>query len=195
MLTFTSFPATLVVPAALLVLLAAWAAVRGPVRAEEQLPAPDSLVAVVDADPLELARVVRKLGDEAVSQRLDPGQSVEIRLAAIRSTPWMREPELALNALVRELSGRDPDLAPAAARAAARIAGSLDAESLLRREVDAQGLCPVRTGLVAAGENELLRPDIRLHASRAAEMLAGAGVGEDMMAGPREGIRYKAVRP
>ena len=169
------FPAAQVVAVTVMAFLAAWATVRAPVRAKRP-PAPDPLAAVEDADPLELARVVQALGDEAVTRRLEPGQPVEVRLAAIRSTPWMREPELALPSLVRELSGRDPDLAPTAARAAFRIAGSLDVATLLRREVDREELYPVRARLQAAGENELLRLDIRSYAWQAAEMLAAAGV-------------------
>ena len=178
MVDHSRFPAALVVTVAGLALLVAWATARGLVRAKEPLPAPDQLAAIADADPLELARAVRGLGDEAVLQRLDPGQPVEIRLAAIRSTPWMLEPELALQALARELSGRDPDLAPAAARAAVRIAWSLDPATLLRREADMEGLSFVRRRLVEAGKNELLRPDIRLYTFQAAEMLAAAGVAK-----------------
>jgi hypothetical protein len=169
--------AILALSAAAVATLAAWGGVRSrPVQAKKTLPAADRLVAVADADPLELARVVRDLGDDAVLQRLAPGQPVETRLAAIRAAPWMREPELALDVLARELSGRDPDLAPAAARSAARIAGSLDAAALLRRERDAGELKGVRELLAAVGKNQRLRQDIRQYALQAAQMLAAAGV-------------------
>jgi hypothetical protein len=168
--------AALVLAAAVVTSLAAWSAARAPVLAKKVQRGPDRLAAVADADPLELARAVRDLGDDAVLQRLAPGRPVETRLAAIRSTPWMREPVLALDALARELSGRDPDLAPAAARAAARIAGGVDAPSLLRREIDPGELSAVRARLAAAGKNPLLRPDIRQQALQAAQMLAAAGL-------------------
>ena len=159
-----------------LAVTATWAARWAPARAERPQQERDALAAVIDADPLELARVVDRIGDAAVIERLDPGQPVEVRLAAIRAAPWMREPELGLDALARELSGRDSELAPSAALSAERVASAIGAAGLVEREVDPAGLAAVRARLAAAGKNGLLRPDIRLYAAQAADKLAAASV-------------------
>ncbi len=134
------------------------------------------LVAVVDADPLELARVVARVGDPPVRASLAAGRPSAERLAAVRGASWLRAPELALPELVAMLEGRDSELAPAAARAVVQIAMRLDVDELARREVLPETLAAVRARLLAAAERGALRADIRAMAAEAAARLAAAGV-------------------
>ncbi|MBN1655926.1 MAG: hypothetical protein JXA30_19320 [Deltaproteobacteria bacterium] len=136
----------------------------------------DPLAAIVDADPMELARVVRRIGDNAVIERLEEDKPIEVRIAAIRATRWMRAPERALAALAEEVGSRDCDLAPAAARAALRIASELTADELATREVMPEQLRQARALFAQAAKNALLRPDIRLYAAQTQEALRAAGV-------------------
>lgn len=134
------------------------------------------LTAVADADPIELARVAGALGDSAVLAAMSEGRPGAERLAAVRAAPWLDAPELALDLLVRLLVGRDSELAPSAARAVARIAAALDADTLARREVLPESLSAVRAKLTEAVERETLRADIRVLAAEAAFQLSAAGV-------------------
>lgn len=136
----------------------------------------DVLVTVVDADPLELGRVAQRLGDKAVISRLDERAATEVRLAATRATPYLREPERALLPLASMISGRDTLLAQAAARSVITIVRALDADQLQRREVFASELAPVRAELERAAAIEHLRPDLRAIAASSAAMLTGMGV-------------------
>lgn len=141
----------------------------------QRAAAPDPLVAVADADPLELARVVERLGDDAVLARLADDQPVVTRLAAIRGTPWMRSPEAALSRLVELAGGRDSYLAPAAARAMLAITDVLTADDLALREVSPADLAPVRERLETLSRHPSARPDIRHAAGVAGAALAALG--------------------
>ena len=135
-----------------------------------------ALIAVVDADPLELARVVQRFGDGAILQLLAPATAFVTRLAAVRASPWLLAPERALGALSELAGGRDPDLAPAAARAALEIAQQLDPASLARRECAPVELRDVLARLQAIGAREAVAPHVRADAWAAAEQLIAAGV-------------------
>jgi hypothetical protein len=134
-------------------------------------PAPDSLAAVPDADPLELASRCARLGDDAVLQRLSPQTALPERLAAVRATVFLRAPELALPALAELAGSRDPDLAPAAGRRALAIVQALAIEGLARRELSSASLLPVRARLSQLAGAAQLRPDLRALASEAAQLL------------------------
>jgi hypothetical protein len=134
------------------------------------------LVAVVDADPLELARVAQRFGDLAIANLLAPATETAVRLAAVRASPWLRAPERALAALAEIASGRDSELAPAAARAAQQIAQRLDAAALARRECLTVELTPALVVLRALGEREHAAPHVRAYAWAAAAQLIAAGV-------------------
>lgn len=123
--------------------------------------AADPLLAVEDADPLDLARVVARLGDEAVLTRLGDPQSADVRLAAIRATPSLTAPEHALGPLAEIAAGRDPDLAPAAAMAALEIAERLSADDLVRRETERAIIDAAIEAMRAIGNDESCRRDIR----------------------------------
>lgn len=135
----------------------------------------DPLVAIADADPMELARVVDRLGDDAVIERLDAARPREVRLAATRAAPFMSWPELALAQLARIAAGRDPLLAPAAAQAAVVIARGLDVDQLRRREVDPASLAAARAAFEALSRDEDARADIQAVAGMVASMLERLG--------------------
>lgn len=131
----------------------------------------DPLVAVADADPLELARVARRLGDVAVLQRLDAKQSLEVRLAAVRATPWLRAPEAALPLLAPMIGQRDTLLAQDAARSLLAIVRELDADALQRREVLRSDLSATVTLLDKVLAIEHLRADLRAMLSTSLALL------------------------
>lgn len=146
---------------------------RDPAHAEAPVV---GLATVADADPLELARVASRLGDEAVLGSLDARRPVAERLAAVRAAAWLRAPERALPALVDLLAGRDSELAPAAALSVVRVANALDADALARREVLVAELAPVRARLAAMANAATLRADLRALAGEAGAALGAAGV-------------------
>jgi len=135
-----------------------------------------TLLAVQDADPLELARIVRRSGDAAVVRLLGSDQPTNVRLCAGRSAPWLRSPEQALLPLALWLTGRDAVLSEAAARATLRIAQDLDADTLARRDVAPADLRAAVGALQAAVDSGWLRADLRLLAAQAVAQLVGAGV-------------------
>jgi hypothetical protein len=145
-----------------------------PVDPAEQ--AAKALLAIVDADPLELNRVVQRFGDGAILELLAPPTPILTQLAAVRASPWLRAPERALGALTELAAGRDPELAPAAARAALEIARQLDGASLARRECAPDELLDVLVRLQAIGARETVAPHVRAYAWAAAEQLIAAGV-------------------
>lgn len=137
----------------------------------------DPLAQVVSSDPLELARVVDRLGDEAVLARLgamgldtatlDPA----VVIAALRASPWLHAPEDALPRLAEIAAGHDPDLAPAAALAIVRIAERLTRADLDAREGSDDPIRAVLPALAALGEDTTARPDLRRALLRARELL------------------------
>lgn len=148
-----------------------------PGAAQAEPPA-GALIAVRDADPLELARVAARLGDAAVLALLAPSQPVAAQLAAVRAAPWLREPERALLPIAELIAGRDSELAPAAARAALQITRALDADALARRELLPDDLAPALSALARAAVLSRVRDDLRRMAAAAAEQLRAAGVPE-----------------
>lgn len=135
----------------------------------------DPLAAIADADPMELARVVDRLGDDAVLSRLDEARPREVRLAAMRASPFMGWPELALEPLAQIAASRDPLLAPAAASAALTIARSLEPDALRRREVDPTSLSAARGLFAALSADRSARADLRAAASMIDALLAQLG--------------------
>lgn len=137
----------------------------------------DPLALVVSSDPLELARMVDRLGDDAVLARLgamgvatgtlDPA----IVIAALRACPWLHAPEEALPRLAEIAAGHDPDLAPAAMVAIVRIADGLTRDGLDAREASDDPIRTVLPLLAAMGEATQVRTDLRLAAMRAREIL------------------------
>lgn len=134
------------------------------------------LVAIADADPLNLAAVVWRIGDDRVLAELGGGVSVPRRLAAIRAARWMRAPEQALQPLVALVRQRDPELARAAVRTVAAIARALDSDAIARREVLISDLAAVRGELSKLAEAERLPADVRALAAGASLALELLGV-------------------
>lgn len=145
-------------------------------HADDRAPlAVDPLVQVAAGDPLELGRFVQNHGDAYVLARLDATLPTDTRLAAVTATPWLAEPEQALEPLTKMASGSDPHLAPGAAWAAHRIAADLDPFSLARREVLLSSLsAPIRR-LRALAQDDSARRDVRRVAAFAADALARLG--------------------
>lgn len=120
----------------------------------------DPLLSVADADPLELSRVVARMGDTEVLAALG-GTSAARALLAIQSCPYLAESEASLPVLGALARGRDPDLAPAAALAASRVVEGLTASELTAREVSAEDLRTAAELFEAIASEEGARPDIR----------------------------------
>jgi hypothetical protein len=137
------------------------------------------LRAIADADPMRLARLCDRVGDSALLAALSPATPADVRLQAVRATPWLREPHAALPPLLVLVGGRDPALAPAAARAVLRIARRLDTRSLRAMEVDPDVLSPVAADLRALSTRAHLRPDLRLMAVEAEAELVGVGAAPE----------------
>lgn len=136
-------------------------------------PTAHPFLALGNAAPMELARLIDRLGDSAVSEGLEARSPIEVQLIALRAAPWMKAPESALPRVTDLVSSRDSELAPEAARAALRIANGLDRDELQFREVDLSEIARLGQKLSTAGDNALLREDIRLYAAQAAELLRG----------------------
>ena len=134
--------------------------------------APDPLVAVADADPLELARVVQRLGDDAVVARLKATQRTEVRLAAIRATRYLRVPESALLLLPAIIGERDDLLGQAAARAVYAIVSALTIDDLQRHEILPAELAPACAALERVVATEHVRADLRALAKASAATLS-----------------------
>ncbi|MDH5492648.1 MAG: hypothetical protein OEY14_11915, partial [Myxococcales bacterium] len=129
----------------------------------------DALIQVTDSDPMELARIARDHGDDAILGLLVGETERGIALAAIRATPSLEEPALALTALASHASGRDPDLAPAAVVAAHEIAIGLDASGPSRSELEPAALGPALVGLRSLADEATARADLRHLAALAAD--------------------------
>ena len=138
--------------------------------AQERLAAASGpLEATLTADPLDVARVAARIGDDAVLAALVSDAPAR-RLAAVRASTFLGAPEDALPALVQLAAGRDPDLAPAAAAALLDVAHALTPDGLARRESDAAALAPARDAARRLAADATARPDVR----RAAALAAGA---------------------
>lgn len=120
--------------------------------------------------PVELARWVDREGDAAVLDALTSADR-QTRMLALRAAPWMHGPEAALGALAGLARGRDPVLAPEAARAAMRIALALDRDGLARREAVLADLQAAAATLDALADDDTARPDLRAAARAAATAL------------------------
>lgn len=128
---------------------------------------PLAVLEPVDADPLELARVVARLDSDAVLSALGEPAGVRRRLALIRAAPWIDGPHRALLPLAPYMAGRDSLLAPAAALSVARIVSDLDAATLSAEEVMPAELESARRAMASILAAEHVRPDIRAVAALA----------------------------
>jgi hypothetical protein len=132
-----------------------------------------ALRAAADVDELTLASVVAQLGDDAVLAALTQHEDVLLRATAVRGTTFLRSAALALPALAEIAAGRDPDLAPLAARRARTISLALAETPWRGAEGEKGGLAAVTKTLSALAEAEGAERGIRVSAGEAAAMLAG----------------------
>lgn len=142
-------------------------------------PAADPLTALLD--PLDRARAAAQLGDAQVLARLTVARgehgavtNVERVLAAVQSAQWLDDASRALPALLELMPGRDPDLAPAAARAVVAIARGLVQGKRVPESVDAEQLKAWTAQLAVIEQNARVRSDIRLAATAAIALLNAA---------------------
>jgi hypothetical protein len=84
----------------------------------------------------------------------------------------MQAPELALSALAAIAAGRDPELAPPAARRVLTIAQSLMLAEPAGRESELAVLVEPQRALAKLAETRTALPEIRLEAGSAAHLLA-----------------------
>jgi hypothetical protein len=156
--------------------LGARAIAEGPAAGAATSPSTqDPWQAWADAEPLELAAMVDRTGDDALLAQLTGAASVSARLAAVRASGFLHTPELALVPLAELSSSRDPDLAPLAARRTFEIAQALGREGLSRREILPAALSPAKAALLRAAATRP-RADIRRRLEEAAQLLAALGV-------------------
>lgn len=129
-------------------------------------------------DPFVLAQTVERIGDEAILAHLGNEASIEERLFAIRATPYLDVPELAIVSLASALSATDPDLAPAAAHALLRIVRGLALEpwSLESHEVLPDELLPARASLERLAEDTIARGDLRRVATLILDLFDRIGI-------------------
>ncbi len=139
---------------------------RGPARTADGAA---GLEAALDADPLDVARLAARLGDNAVLAALAGGTPAQ-RLAGARAAMFLAAPEAALPSLLALAAGRDPDLAPAAAAALLDVTRALTPDALSRRESDPAALAPARDAARRLAADAAARSDVR----RAAALSAGA---------------------
>jgi hypothetical protein len=133
------------------------------------------LRAAVDSDELDLAALVARIGDDAVLESLAEGKDSVIRFAAIRAAPYLLSQELALQPLAALAQGRDPDLAPAAARRVLVIAQALVLEDISARELSPDTFRAAELQLAALASSATAHRNVRLCAGQAAHLLKVIG--------------------
>ena len=155
-----------------LILLALWSDASGAVHATPPRADAEALLqAAVDADELDLAALRARIGDEPVLAALAPETEVALQLVAVRAAPYLANPELALPALAVIAQGRDPDLAPAAARRAFQIAQMLELEDVAAREIALGPLRDTEQNLSRLSTSNVARVDVKMYAAEAAHLL------------------------
>ncbi|MDB4975505.1 MAG: hypothetical protein JWN48_3846 [Myxococcaceae bacterium] len=140
---------------ATLLLAAIWPALDT-AAAGERVPLRDG-----DAvDEIGLARIAEEAGDAQLAARILAPSPRQQALVAVRASLHARAPEALLPALAKLACGRDPVLAPEAARACFEIAAHLSADALARREVLRSDLRAARTALQCSERAPAPRADI-----------------------------------
>lgn len=128
------------------------------------------LQAALDADELERATIAKHLGDEALLSALRQRADVSLRLAAVRCSPYLSDPDRALPVLAEIASGRDPELAPGAALRLSRIAQQLVRAAPLH-ELAIDRVSDARRRLLALAEDRGAPQQLRVHAGQAGFLL------------------------
>lgn len=132
-------------------------------------------------DPLERASAVAKLGDARVLallavKRGEHGAVTDAErvLAALASVRWLADVAPAVPALIELMQGRDPDLAPAAARALVEVSRALVENDRVPESVTAEAIGTWTAQLGPVEQNGRVRSDIRLAAAEAIALLNAA---------------------
>jgi hypothetical protein len=133
------------------------------------------------SDPLERASAVAKLGDARVLSLLEVKRGehgavtdAERVLAALASVRWLADVAPAVPALIELMQGRDPDLAPAAARALVEVSRALVESDRVPESVSADSIGTWTAQLAPLEQNGRVRSDIRLAATEAIALLNAA---------------------
>ncbi len=139
-----------------------------------------SLLLLLSAPPVGAQGRVRSATEartahgDATLAAIHEGTLVE-RLRAIRAAAAIDGAYRALRLLAPVAAGDDPDLAPAAAAAAWRIARALELDALLADEVDVEALRGGASAWSAIAADESARADLRQLAAFIADALSQLG--------------------
>jgi hypothetical protein len=128
---------------------------------------PASLASIETRDPIDLSREATRRGDAAVLDGLASEDRAEVD-AAVALAVELPEPEIAVPRLCALAVGRDPDLAPAAADAVARVLAGLDPVTLAEREASIAFLDDVVQAAEALAGDDAAHPTHRTALERAA---------------------------
>jgi hypothetical protein len=148
------------------------------VSATAKQDATPELMRALDNDELTRATIARRLGDEPLLDALSQTQDRRVRLAAVRCSPFLREPERALASLAAIASSRDPELAPAAGLRTRQIAQSLLLAE--RQERDLSVVPSVARSLVELSRDPLAPDALRTTCGEAAYLLAALRITDDV---------------
>jgi len=129
------------------------------------------LRAAADSDELALVALTARMGDDAVLQALADDRDALLRLAAVRASPYLHDAAIALQPLAAIAQGRDPDLAPAAARRALQIAQALTLRDPSAGELTRGAIEPASNTLRTLASADGAYRDLRLCAAEAAYLL------------------------
>lgn len=129
------------------------------------------LVSALDADELVRATIARQVGDDRLLGALHQTEDTALRLAAVRCSPYLGDPDRALVDLARIARGSDPELAPAAALRLFWIAQSL-MQRTPGREIALDIVNAARGELLALADDRSALDRIRLLAGQASFLLA-----------------------
>lgn len=131
------------------------------------------LTTAIASDALARATLTQRLGDETVLEALAQHEDSLARLAAVRCAPYLRDPTRALALLADLAAGRDPELAPAAARSLRTIAQAFALPDGALPEPEDDLAASARALQVLASSSSASR-EVRLQAGQAAFLLERA---------------------
>lgn len=139
-----------------------------------------ALASALDADELTRATIARQVGADTLLAALHQGEDIVLRLAAVRCSPYLGDPDRALPDLVQIARGSDPELAPAAALRLFLIAQSLMQRGVVQ-EIALDSVGETRRELLALAEDRSAIDTIRVLAGQASfllgQLLAREGEG------------------
>ena len=128
-----------------------------------------ALASALDADELVRATIARQVGDATLLSALHQTEDVALRLAAVRCSPYLNDPDRVLGELAQLARGSDPELAPAAALRVFWIAQALTQRGAFERSLESVGAARRELLALAADRSALER--IRVLAGQASFLL------------------------